>query len=112
MEPNKYWDEYPSAVTVSDHNGTIIYMNKKAADTFKKWGGLELIGKSLYDYHNENSTKIIREILTSGKPNTYTIDKSGKKKLVHQSPWFLNGKVAGLTEISIELPDEMNHIIR
>jgi transcriptional regulator with PAS, ATPase and Fis domain len=106
------WDEYPSAVTITDDSAIIIYMNKKSISTFENEGGEKLIGQSLFDCHNPNSNLIIRQILDTGIPNTYTIEKRGAKKLIYQSPWFIEGKVAGLIELSIVLPENMPHFIR
>jgi len=102
--------ELPFAVTVCDADGTIVYMNNKSRATFS--GAGELIGKSLFDCHNENSCRIIREIMASGIPNSYTIEKKGIKKMIHQTPWFEDGKPAGLVEISMEIPFELPHFIR
>lgn len=100
--------ELPFAATVCDTNGTIIYMNHKSRSTFSG----DLIGKSLFDCHNPKSADKIREIMLTGIPNSYTIEKRGIKKLIHQSPWFEEGKMAGLIEISIEIPFEMSHFKR
>jgi len=109
---NQIWDEYPYAVTVSDLNGVIIYMNNKASDTFASDGGKSLIGKNLADCHSQRSKDIIDRMVSTGTSNTYTIEKKGVKKLIHQAPWFKNGKVAGLVEISIVLPENMPHFVR
>ena len=108
LENIPFLAELPFAVTVCDTRGTIVYMNNKSHSTFSG----ELIGKSLFDCHNEYSARTIREIMATGIPNSYTIEKKGIKKLIHQSPWFENGKLAGLIEISIEIPFEMPHFIR
>jgi transcriptional regulator with PAS, ATPase and Fis domain len=110
IETINFLAELPFAVTVCDTDGIIVYMNQKSQATFS--GADELIGKSLYDCHNENSCRIIREILATGIPNSYTIEKKGKKKLIHQSPWYEDGKLSGLVEISIEIPFEMAHFFR
>ena len=107
-----WYDELPSAVTITDDKGVIIYMNKKSESTFESDGGMALIGKNLLDCHNENSKNVIRKIETTLEPNIYTIEKKGKKKLIYQSPWFDSGKYAGLVEISIELPVDMQHFKR
>lgn len=112
MNSNTYWDEFPSAVTICDKDGVVVYMNQKSIQTFEKWGGEALIGKSLYDCHNEQSVKKIKEILATEIPNSYTIEKNGVKKLIHQSPWYENGNLAGLIEISVVLPEEMAHFRR
>jgi transcriptional regulator with PAS, ATPase and Fis domain len=109
MDPQNYWDEYPSAVTICNTQGTVVYMNNKAKSTFNKYGGGQLIGKSLFDCHQPQSVEIIKRLMDSGRTNTYTITKNGVKKLIHQSPWYVDSKVAGLIEISIELPENMPH---
>lgn len=103
-------DELTCAVTVCDREGVVIYQNAKARLTFGKYG--DLIGKNLKDCHGEKSWTKIQELMKSEKTNTYTIDKAGVKKLIYQSPWFVEGVVKGMVEFSIELPAEMPHFIR
>lgn len=100
------------AVTVCDIDAMIIYMNDKACKVFEKYGGKSLIGRSLLECHNEHSKEKIRQFLKTGETNAYTIEKNGVKKLIHQSPWFKEGKIAGLVELSLELPVEMPHFVR
>ncbi len=109
---NHWSNELPLAITVMDTNGIIVEMNDRAKATFAKWGGEALIGKSLYDCHNPNSCETIRNLLQENRSNSYTIEKGGKKKLIHQTPWYRDGVIAGLVEISIELPAEMPHFVR
>ena len=110
---NKDWKkEFSAAITVCDKNGLILDMNDKAADTFQDYGGRELIGKNLFDCHSPESADKIRRQMSAGLSNTYTIEKNGIKKLIFQSPWYDNGEVNGLVEISIVLPDEMPHFVR
>jgi transcriptional regulator with PAS, ATPase and Fis domain len=104
--------EFPYAITVSDKQAIIIYMNDKSGQTFINSGGQDLIGKSLYDCHSPASAGIIRELLATGRSNIYTIEKNGVKKLICQSPWYTQGELSGLVEISILLPDPMQHFIR
>ena len=85
---------------------------EKAISTFEKDGGRNLIGKNLKDCHNDRSNTIIREILSSQKKNVYTIEKKGKKKLIYQAPWFKGAELAGLMELSLEIPFEMEHFNR
>ncbi|PKP22508.1 MAG: hypothetical protein CVU05_03660 [Bacteroidetes bacterium HGW-Bacteroidetes-21] len=112
VELKEIWDNYPYAVTVSDVHGILVYMNKKAEATFDKWGGGDLIGKNMYDCHSQTSRDKMEVMLKTGTSNTYTIEKNGQKKLIHQAPWFKNNEVAGLVEISIVLPENMPHFIR
>jgi len=104
--------EFPNAVTVCDREGIVIAMNDKACATFAAEGGAKLIGHSLKDCHKLESWAKIQEMLATGTGNTYTIEKNGVRKLIHQQPWFRDGKVAGLVELSIELPKEMKHHVR
>lgn len=109
---NSWSQELSLAITVMDTDGKILEMNDQARATFAKYGGADLIGKSLYDCHTENSKQQIMRLLNDKTSNTYTIEKGGKKKLIHQTPWYSNGKISGLVELSIELPSEMPHHVR
>ncbi len=104
--------ELPFAVTACDIDGRIIYMNEKSSTTFQKYGGESLIGKSLYDCHNPNSSDKIKEIMQTGEANSYTILKNGVKKLIYQSPWYKAGQIAGLVEISLIIPEDMECFVR
>ena len=104
--------ELASAVTVCDERGTILAMNQASAKTFEADGGRSLIGKSLLDCHPEPSRSMVAEMLARPRPNTYTVEKKGVKKLIHQAPWFKDGKFAGLVELSIVLPANMPHHVR
>lgn len=102
--------EMNCAVTVCDKEGVILYMNDKAKETFSKHG--DLVGKNLIPCHNENSRAIIARLMETGGTNSYTIRKNGLKKMIYQTAWKENGKVAGLVEISMVIPEEMPHYIR
>ncbi len=111
MKP-EWMKEFPTAITVCDKNGIILEMNDKAAFSFEKDGSYNLIGKNLFDCHNENSHNKIEELLRDKKVNVYTIEKNGKHKLIYQAPWFENGELKGLVEFSMEIPAELPHFIR
>lgn len=104
--------EFPGAITVCGTNGIIIEMNDKSCKTFEKDGGAELIGKNLLDCHPEPAKSELKEMLKTGNPNIYTIQKDGKKKLIYQAPWYEYGKYKGFVELSLEIPDEMRNFIR
>ncbi|MFO7660525.1 MAG: PAS domain-containing protein [Candidatus Cloacimonadaceae bacterium] len=104
--------EFPAAITVCDRQGIVIDMNEKACATFADEGGAKLIGHSLQDCHKPESWAKIQAMIATGTANTYTIKKNGIHKLIHQQPWFKNGEVAGVVEMSIELPQEMQHHVR
>jgi transcriptional regulator with PAS, ATPase and Fis domain len=106
-----FFAETRFAVTVCDMDATIVYMNDRACQVFEKYGGRDLIGKSLFECHKEHSCAMIKKFLETGTTNAYTIDKGGVKKLIHQSPWYKDGKIAGLVELSIEIPAEMPNFV-
>ncbi len=54
----------------------------------------------------------VRDLLSSGISNVYTIERGGIKKLIYQSPWYENGKYAGLVELSLPIPMQMPHFVR
>lgn len=103
-------EEVACAITVCDSEGVIRYMNEKARATFAKHG--DLIGRSLFDCHNERSRETIRRLLVLGGTNAYTIEKQGVHKMIYQTAWKESGEIRGLVEISMELPDELPHYIR
>lgn len=98
------------AVTVCDAEGVIVYMNDKARETYKKHG--DLIGKNLYDCHSERSRGIIRHILATGGSNAYTIEKQGVHKVIYQTAWKKDGRVAGIVEISMVTAVDLPHYVR
>ncbi len=112
MKDISWVEECPAAITVCDAEGTILAMNEKSHTVFLKDGGRKLIGTSIYACHPETANIKIREMLRDGSSNTYTIEKNGIKKLIYQFPWREDGKLAGLVEISIEIPFELPHFIR
>jgi len=112
MNLHEWIKEFPGAVTVCDTEGIIIEMNDKAITTFESDGGSKLIGTNLLDCHPEPSRSQVVELLRTKKKNIYTIEKNGIKKLIYQSPWYNNGKFAGLVELSLEIPFAMPHFVR
>lgn len=104
--------EIPFAVTVCDKEGIILSMNDKACATFSAEGGADLIGTCLYDCHQPRSIAMIKGMLATGNKHVYTIEKKGEKKMIIQQPWYQDGEIAGMVEISIVLPAEMPHYVR
>ena len=52
-----------AAVVICDLDHVIIYMNPAATSRYVKWGGKELLGKSLLACHNEKSREMIVKVL-------------------------------------------------
>jgi PAS domain-containing protein len=106
--PRFDWVEhYPAAVSVCDTEGTLVAMNQRAAAIFAEDGGEKLIGTSLFACHPEPANVIIRTLLREQRANTYFTEKNGRRKLVHQAPWYDKGRFAGLVETVIVLPAEI-----
>jgi transcriptional regulator with PAS, ATPase and Fis domain len=100
------------AATVCDRQGVCVYMNEHAARQFAKDGGRALVGKSLLPCHPEPARARFAEQLRTPKPNTYTIEKNGVRKIIHQIPWHEEGAFAGVVELSFELSAELPHFVR
>ena len=103
----------PVAITVSDCAGNILEMNDASAKVFEKYGGRKLIGDKLGSYHNQHSIAIMQRLLAeSESTNVYSIEKNGQKKMIFQTSWQQDGKIAGLIEFSFVIPMEMPHFVR
>lgn len=98
------------AVTVCDADGIILFMNERSRQTFARHG--DIIGHNLFDYHKPESASKIRHMLATGEDNSYFVIKEGVRKLIHQTPWKLNGKIAGMVEFSTILPEDIKTIVR
>ena len=106
------FDTIDAAVTICDRNFIVLYMNDRSAASFETQGGASLVGSNLVDCHKPASVAAMRKILESGQPNVYTISKQGRKKFIWQGVWKSGGAVAGLVELSMQIPDSMPHFDR
>lgn len=105
-------EEFPAAITVTDAKGTILAMNAAAQKVFAQEGGAALLGSDVFTCHPEPALRKARQLYQQQQPNHYTIAKRGKKKIIHQLPWFQGGKFAGFVEISIPIPPALPHFER
>ncbi len=112
MTAHQWVREFSGAITVCDPEGVIIEMNDKAATAFQKSGGRQLVGSNLFDCHPEPARSKLRQLLEQRQTNVYTVEKKGLKKLIYQTPWYVNGEYHGFMEIAIELPASIPHFIR
>lgn len=106
----KFFEELPMAITISDKEGNILDMNQKSADVNSK--GEKIIGHNLYNCHPPRAAEILRGLYEHEQTNAYTIEKNGIHKLIYQVPWYDQGKFGGLIEFSMEIPAEMPHYVR
>jgi transcriptional regulator with PAS, ATPase and Fis domain len=100
------------AVTVTDAEGRILEMNAASRETFAADGGGALIGQSVFACHPEPAATKTRALFAGVRANHYTISKNGQRKMIHQLPWFEDGRFAGFVELSIPIPDELPHFDR
>ena len=56
-------DQDRAPVVICDLNHVIVYMNPVAEKNYEKWGGADLVGKSLMDCHNEKSREAIEKVV-------------------------------------------------
>ena len=104
-----YFKEVNLAVTICDKEGKILEMNDKSRKTFLKPGQEDLIGKNVLDCHPEPAHSLLADMLQNPRTNVYTIEKKGVKKLIYQTPWYVEGEFMGFMELSMEIPFEMKH---
>ena len=105
-------EEFPGAITVTSADGTILAMNRLAAETFAAEGGRTLIGGNVFDCHPEPARTRTERLYREQTANQYPLRKNGKKKIIHQLPWFSGGVFAGFVEISLPIPEELPHFNR
>jgi len=109
----KSWaEEMDVRVTVCNLKGIIVYMNRSSVLSMHKYGGAELIGKSIFDCHNPRSCEIIREMLEHPYVNTYIVEKAGERRLIRQFPWEEDGEHKGIIEFSFFVPFDMQVKVR
>ena len=77
-----------SAVVLCDLEDTIIYMNPAAGERYEKYGGMELVGKSLLGCHSPQANVMIKKVvdwfLESGEHNLiYTFRNEKENKDVY-----------------------------
>jgi transcriptional regulator with PAS, ATPase and Fis domain len=112
MNLHEWVDTIGAAVTVCDAAGTIVEMNERSALVFAKDGGRALIGTNLLDCHPEPARSKLRRLMEERRANTYTIEKKGRRTLIHQAPWYRGGEFAGFVEISFPIPAELPNFVR
>jgi len=106
---NILWaNELNLAITVTDINDTIIYMNEKSGLSYPN----SRIGDNLAGCHKQSSMNKIDNFKKDDISNTYTVSRNGVKKFIHQTPWYKDGVIAGIVEFSIEIPSDLPHIDR
>ncbi len=104
--------EFPARLVVIDKNGMIIEANKEATKALELADPELLLGKSVFECHPPGALEKLKQLVDSRKKNFYTYTKSGKKYLVIQGPWTIEGEYAGYFDFTVELPENMPHYDR
>lgn len=112
MREGAWIRDFNAAITVCDREGRILEMNNKACRVFAKDGGSKLIGTNVLDCHPEPAKGKLKQMMESRAENCYTTEKKGVKKLVYQTPWFIDEEYMGFIELQIEIPLKMPHFQR
>jgi hypothetical protein len=112
MNEHRWADGFAGAITVCDERGVIIDMNDRAAATHQADGGRALVGADLRACHPEAARVKLDALFARREPNVYTIRKNGVRKLIYQSPWYRDGRFAGIVELSVQIPDDVPEFIR
>lgn len=109
MENNifDFFKEINVSITISDTEGNVVYMNDKAKSVFS-----DMVGKNMMGCHKASSQETIKRLINEKETNVYTIQKGDVKKMIYQTPWYVDGEIKGLIEYSIILPENMPHYIR
>ena len=107
METEDIFKSVKASITVCDTEGKVIYMNDASQAVFG-----DMVGKSMIPCHQQRSQDIIHRLMEQKETHAYTIQKGEVRKLIYQTPWYRDGELAGLVELSLVLPKEMPHYVR
>jgi len=106
LEPNDWVKELPAEVTVCDEAGRLTEMNDAAE------GGRGLLGADVLDCHTDADRRKLEVMLKEGRSNVCLNEENGTLTFVYQSPWYADGRCAGLVDISFGVPGEIPHHLR
>ena len=109
--PPDWTEEFPGAITVTDANGTILSMNRAARSTFAGGEG-RLIGADVLACHPEPARSLLADLYRNPRSHSYTIEKKGVRKFIHQAPYFRDGVFAGFVEISVVISEALPQHVR
>jgi hypothetical protein len=112
MDKNAWYEAFPGAITVTDENGIIVNMNAESRCREEMQLGFDLIGHNAITCHKEPTQSKVRKLYENQAANIYSITKNGKKQLVYQSPYFIDGNFSGIVEMVLDLPSEVPHFDR
>jgi PAS domain-containing protein len=91
-------DSLKEPILLADTRHIVTYMNRAAVEHYS--GGEELLGTSLYDCHNENSCRIMDEVLAAleGGEEERLISNDAKRRIYMRAVRGDGGALIGYCE--------------
>ncbi len=95
---NLIFDSWNEEVVFVDTNHIIQYVNAPAAKKYAKWGNI--LGKSIFDCHNPDSCKMIREMFArfENGENDILFVRNEKHRVYMRAVRDTKGKLIGYYE--------------
>jgi hypothetical protein len=103
---------YPAEIMVCDQDGTILEMSNVAIALYRKEGGVEMIGRNVFDHHQEPARSKMMSVVSQRQHVIYTTERGGNTKLVSIAPWYRQGEYAGFAMIVFDLPGNIPKIVK
>lgn len=103
---------YPAEIMVCDQDGTILEMSDVSVGIYRKEGGAKMIGRNVFDHHQEPAKSQIMNVVKQKQHVIYTTEKGGQKKLVSIAPWYREDEYAGFALIVLDLPENIPNIVK
>jgi hypothetical protein len=103
---------FPAEIMVCDPEGVILEMSAVAVQLYEGVGGAAMIGRNVFDHHDEPSRSQVQGVVARRKPIMYTTEKGGEKKLVTIAPWYQGEAYAGFVLLVQDLPGALPNIVK
>lgn len=108
-------DQDRASVVICDLEHQIVYMNPAAVQSYAKWGGDQLIGKSIFDCHNPKAREAIQRVVDwfaadESHNLVYTFHNEKQNKDVYMVALRSDGRLIGYYEKhEYRNPETMKH---
>jgi len=103
---------FPAEIMVCDPDGKILEMNEMAIRLYEKEGGVAMIGRNVFDHHQEPARSQVRAVVEKRETVIYTTEKGKQKKLVCIAPWYEQGDYSGFALVVLDLPGDIPNIVK
>jgi hypothetical protein len=103
---------YPAEIMVCDQDGIILEMSNVSIQIYEKEGGAAMIGRNVFDHHNEADRRKMMNVVNQKRHMIYTAEKGGLKKLISIAPWLRDDEYAGFALIVLDLPKKIPNIVK